>query len=86
MHFAILMHDGGKTYAILKTEHDSTAIALSSLIAKHQDRLMPGTAFDLSADRALNAETPMHPDKDFIINRFRNAEFPLPKDPITIDA
>lgn len=89
MQFAILIteHNGEaeKTHALIKTDNDRRFAALWALCLTHLDTVRPGMRAFASSDRALNALTPMHPDKDFIIEKLREAEFPLPGNEIVID-
>ena len=81
MKFAILVD--GK--AIIKTDDEDRILALSSLASKHLKKIMPKSDVIYSGNVSVNRDADMHPDRNAIIHNLREAEFPLPKNTITID-
>lgn len=85
MNHALIIEHGGEDAAIIKSNDTRRVEALARLCALHLSALRPGARLYYSDDPAQNAHTPMHPEKDAIIDGLRALEFPLPKSEIVIE-
>lgn len=78
MKYAIILQEGKTKRALLKTDNDERTEMLSILCQRHMKKLYPKATWEISADRTLNTMVEMHTDREWIIDRLRAYELPLP--------
>jgi len=81
----MIITDETGDHALVKTDDEKTMYAIGMLCKSHLVKVKPEAKFFPSLDRHVNAMIGMHPDKQWIIDKMRGHEFPLPKDSIQID-
>jgi hypothetical protein len=82
MKYAITVTHDGQQYALVKTDNYERVEVIAALCAMHMEKLYPGAICEISTDRSRNTMVEMHPDKDWIIDKLRGYEFPLPHEVI----
>lgn len=84
MYAVIIVHNHEKQ-ALIKTDDKNNAV-LVALLCRHLPEVIPGATFYLSGDSTDIASVGVHPDREWIMGKLREKEFPLPKKPKIIDA
>jgi hypothetical protein len=82
MKYAVVLANDGDQHALVKSDNDERIQVIAILCRQHIHKLFPQAICEVSTDRSFNAMVEMHPDREWIIDKLRGYEFPLPSEVI----